>query len=168
MPRARFRVAIAAAIVAASMGLGYVQTFPPGVPRWWGVLPYPVIFPAFMIGSRWPLIVALIPIGLIAAVSTLPVVFGSRRIRWWSVGSMLALLALAWTWLGLGFGFAMEYQAPGYAVFCAVAQACFTLSFVFIYIRNRRSPGFVTKAVFHGLACLWLASYAFPYMGELP
>lgn len=63
---------------------------------------------------------------------------------------------------------AQAYQSITYVAFCGLVQLLFTLTFLRVVMWNRRRQTFASAAAVHGLTSLWLASYAFPYYGELP
>jgi hypothetical protein len=165
-----WRLAVATVLLMMVAIVGYVQTFVPAIPQVWGVIPFTVLAPLWL---GWPLTqihgaFALWPLMVVSAVALLPVVVGACRIRWWSILPLVGLQAVAGWWFIRGVRYGVEYQSVSYVLFCGAVQVLVNGAFVFLVVRSRRRPSFRSVAGLHGLACIWLASYAFPYMGELP
>ena len=68
----------------------------------------------------------------------------------------------------MGWDYARKYQDYGYALFCLVASALMLVGCVALVWKGRMHPSFRSSLVAHIAVFAWLASYAFPYMGETP
>lgn len=136
-----------------------------GYPRPWSPLPITVVFPAFMTGS---IILAPLPLALAWAIWTAPLIGADRKVRWWSICGYAVLVALSALWYFGGWSYGLEYQGKSYVVAVSTINAISTIALTGLLILNRLRAGFPTNLAFHVLVGCWLASYAFPYLGELP
>jgi hypothetical protein len=158
----RWRVLLAGLIPAATLGVAVVTTFLPGVPRWWGPLPVTVVFPIFLLQS---FVLGFVPIVLVALLLATPVLLGRTRVPLWTALPVAGLVLLAWYWFARGVEYGFKYQGTTYVAVCGSLQIAAT---VFLAWISTRKPRFAVVFAWHLLAAVWLASYAFPYYGELP
>jgi hypothetical protein len=156
---------LALGTVGITVALGYATTVLPGVPRWWGPLPLTVVIPYFMTGTPF---LAFLPLVGAALILSTPALARARRVTWWSTVPVALTVGLAWFWFASGILFGLQYEGANYVVTCGAFQGIFTIAFVVIWEMSRRTRSFGLAATWHIIVSLWLASYAFPYMGELP
>lgn len=156
---------LSASVLVMAGVVGSLQAFMTGVPKPWAVLPLTVVIPVFIIGVR---ALALLPLLLLVAVKIHPIALGHTRLRWWSWASVLAINALAWFGFVYSGSFAWKYHGELYVIVCGIALLAFTIAMFLVWRRNRQRPTFASVFAFHAIEAVWLASYAFPYLGELP
>jgi hypothetical protein len=159
-----WRLLLGAAIVVSTLGLAIVVTLLPGVPRWWGPLPLTVVVPFFIVGP----VLAFVPVLVLALGLSVPLLLARVRVPWWTTIPILGIAAISWFYFVCGIGYGVEYQGPAYVVACGAIQSACTGGLAVLWVLNRRRRSYALVAVWHALAALWLASYAFPYYGELP
>lgn len=136
-----------------------------GTPEVWAPFPLTVILPLFITGSR---ILAVIPLAILSFVITLPVLAGNTRLRWYSWSAPLIVASFSWLNLFLGSSYSWGYHGVAYTLTCVAANFAFSGALAVLWIKLRRGPSFVLVEVFHAALSLWLATYAFAYLGELP
>ena len=163
VPALRWRLCLAGSMVALTAAVAYTTTVLPGVPRWWGPLPLTVVIPYFILGGLH----ALIPMTVSASLLFLPVALGCVRIPWWSAVPMLVAIALAWFHLTLRYADGLRSQGMAYVATCALMESAFCGALVVLLAMSTRRRFWIV-VFWHFLAAIWLASYAFPYYGELP
>lgn len=164
-PRLEVRLALAFVIIAATLLVGWFTTMVPSIPVWWGPLPLPVVFPLFITENRG---LAMVPIFITAALLMIPVILGRVQIPWATTVPVAALMALAMLSSTSSISFALQYHGSFYVVVSLSIHLAMNASLIAIWIHNRRRQRYVFVVLWHMLASLWLASYAFPYYGELP
>jgi FtsH-binding integral membrane protein len=113
-------------------------------------------------------IMSVLPVMAVAALLGLPLLFGARRVRLETGIPVVLVMLLSGAWYIFGFRYAVRYQALDYAVACTVITLGWSVTLVLLWRSTVRSPSQVRTAAFHAVASVWIASYAFPWMGELP
>jgi hypothetical protein len=79
------------------------------------------------------------------------------------VTTLLSTIVFATSWK-LGFA----YQGVTHTVTCAIASAVMLAGCGLLLGRLRKHPSFEGSLALHTLLFAWIASYAFPYLGETP
>lgn len=77
-------------------------------------------------------------------------------------------MGLSISYFVASWDYGLRYQGMTYNVVCALVSALFVVSCALVLWRARRHPSFDKSLLLHTLVFAWLASYAFPYLGELP
>jgi hypothetical protein len=110
----------------------------------------------------------------IAAACALPILTSIATIRAQRRPSLSTLIVaglmilLAWIYFVRGVGFALQYQGIAYVAVCGVVDLIATGALISLGLKLRSRGSFLGLFAFHAILCLWVATYAFPYMGELP
>lgn len=164
-PHRQWRIAAAALMIAATIAVAWFTAMVPGYPHWWGPLPLTVLIPYFMTENA---ILALVPVVGAAALMALPVLLGRTRIPLWTSLPVLGAMVFAWCYFAAGISYGRKYQSDGYVAACGSIQAVVTIILAGLWVADYRRRGFLLVLIWHLLVSVWLASYAFPYYGELP
>jgi hypothetical protein len=136
-----------------------------GYPRPWAPLPLTIVIPAFVWGNE---ALAPLPLAIFAGLWLAPVSWTRRRIRWWSIAATAALIVLSALWLIAGWSYGVKYEGRAYTLAVTlIGVLCMGLLSALL-ILNCLRPSLMTNLIFHLAVGCWLASYAFPYLGELP
>jgi hypothetical protein len=80
----------------------------------------------------------------------------------------VAVTILSGTWIVAGWHYGLEYEGLEYTASCALFSVALSSLSAFALWRARTAPSFSSALVFQTLLFLWLASYALPYLGEIP
>jgi len=76
---------------------------------------------------------------------------------------------LSAVWFIFGWKFGLEYQGAHYTrVVCTISGLWIAGLGALLLRYKRTDPSFAANLVVHWLLFVWLAWYAFPYLGELP
>lgn len=164
-PQLRWRLACAGVTIAATVAVAWFTTMIPGVARWWGPLPLTFVIPYFITENP---VLAIVPITLAAFLLSIPLLLGCVRVPWWIAIPVLGIVVLAWYYFAIGVSYGLEYQGGAYVAVCVSIQVGVTLALAGLWIADRRRQSYIFVFLWHLLASVWLASYAFPYYGELP
>jgi hypothetical protein len=78
---------------------------------------------------------------------------------------LTTVLSIAWF---IGWSFGVKYQGGGYTLLCALLSAIFMFGTILIAWRGRKAPSFLGSLSFDTVLFGWLATYALPYLGEMP
>jgi hypothetical protein len=78
-----------------------------------------------------------------------------------SVAAVAAYFALSWS-------YGLRYQGDVITLGLAYLNAVTVVGLLIVAVRNRFNPTFLSSFVFTWWLVLWLSTYAFPYLGELP
>ena len=114
----------------------------------------------------------------IVAVAVVPTLFciwyvplllqGSPSTPLRSVILLLSAIALSAMWLVFGYTYGIQYQGWAYVTTVSTTSiGCWGTVGALAYCA-RRHPTLRRSLLFHGALFVWLAWYAFPYLGELP
>ena len=77
------------------------------------------------------------------------------------------ILAGSVYWYASSWNYGIKWQGYGYTVGCAVMSAALGLCCAFLAWTARTSAGPIRSVSAHTLLFVWIATYAFAYMGEL-
>jgi hypothetical protein len=127
-------------------------------------LPGLVVIPTFLLGVPAVFLPSLLFFlcnpGLFSGEENLP-----KRTVW----VFIASVGLTPIWFVLGWKFGLQYQGPKYTyAVCAINGVwILALATLFVICQMRRAT-FAWNVMLHWLVLLWLAWFAFPYLGELP
>jgi hypothetical protein len=150
-----------------------------GVPVLWSPLPLLVVLPGFFASGlpinhpgfpfHYEVLAALasIPISMAYLVwSAFPVSASRIPIRSVILFALVVLLSLVFFFGSWSYG--VTYQ--GFFHTCAIAtiNGAFVLAIALVLSFHKRSPTYALSLAFHWLLFLWLAWFAFPWLGELP
>ncbi len=165
----QLRALLFIATVVSNGAVGYAVTFLPGVPRWWGPMPMPTMYFALVwYGEPEQRLLSVLPVMGVAALLGLPLLFGFRRVRLETGLPVLLAMLASGAWYVFGCVHGVFYGGLGFVVACSIVTLCANASLVVLWWSTVRSPSQFRTAGFHAIASLWLASYAFPWFGELP
>jgi hypothetical protein len=64
--------------------------------------------------------------------------------------------------------YALTYHGPKYIAFAIAGNVTLAMISAMLALRFRRCQGTTVGTLFHATLFLWIASYAFPYLGEYP
>jgi hypothetical protein len=78
------------------------------------------------------------------------------------------MAALSTASFAIGWDYGIRYQGLTYTITCVVASTAMLACCAFILWRARKRASFSGSVLLHTLTFVWLASYAFPYLGETP
>ena len=164
----QLRALVSIATVVLTGAVGYAVTYLPGVPRWWGPMPMPTAYFALVwYGEPEQRLLSVLPVMGVAALLGLPLLFGLRRVRLETgVPVLLAILASG-AWYILGCIHGVFHRNLGFVVACSIVTLCADGALVTLWWSTLRSPSQIRTALFHAIASLWLASYAFPLWAEV-
>jgi hypothetical protein len=72
-------------------------------------------------------------------------------------------------WFVGGWRWGLQYQGIQHLRFVCIANIAWVLLLGFVFVSNwKSSPSFKRSLFLHWILFVWLAWYAFPYVGELP
>jgi len=81
----------------------------------------------------------------------------------------VALVILNATWFIAGWKFGLEFQGVHYTRLVCAINVLWVATLAGLLLRYRKAnASFASNLVVHWLLFVWLAWYAFPYLGELP
>jgi hypothetical protein len=127
-------------------------------------MPLTVLVPALMLEGG---LLGIVPVTVAAVLLTVPLVIGRTRVPIGTVVPILGALSLAWLWFLVRLPAGLKEQGGGYVLVCGIVQSAFTVGLLVVWLANRNRSRFSAVVVWHFLASVWLASYAFPYFGEV-
>jgi hypothetical protein len=163
-PDPAWRALWIAATLLATVAAAYLTTFLPGIPVWWAPMPLTVLIPALILESTT---LAVVPIVAASVVLALPIALGRSRIPLWTAIPVLVISMVAWLWYLIRIPSALENQGIAYTVICWSLHGAFAAGMTTVWLLNLRRKRFTLLVAWHFLASIWLATYAFPYFGEL-
>ena len=149
-----------------------------GMPAIWSPMPLLVVIPSFLIGATPIRRVADLPFGdlIFSALAAAPITIAYFA---WSIGPVatskipvrsVVLLALTavFTLVSLFVGWKAGVRSQGLTHTIAVAVVNFLLAAAtfFALVIHSKSPSYGLSLCFHGTLFLWLAWFAFPWLGE--
>jgi hypothetical protein len=173
MMRIKFIVSAALVLLAGAVSIYH------GAPALWSPLPLLVVLTGFAL-SELPInrpdfpfreltlsLLASIPItAAYFAWSALPVAASRIPARSVVLLTLVAMLSLVF-FLG-SWSYGVTYQGLFHTIAVATINGAFVLVAVLVVVLHRRSPTYTLSLVFHWALFLWLAWFAFPWLGELP
>lgn len=162
-PHPAIRHLLSIGMTMLTLAVASFEAFVPGTPQPWAVMPLTVILPAFVL---WP--IGFLVLIAVAYALAYPIRRGVEEISNKQSSFAYGMLALAWCWMIFGARYAVRYQGVPYLVTCVLAQAAFTGLILCAERINAKRRDFASASVYQLIVSIWLASYAFPYMGELP
>jgi len=150
-----------------------------GVPTVWSPFPFLTVIPAFMVASTpinqpdfafrslaLPVLAAAPIAATFVAWSVRPVAKSKVPIPSLLLFGLVCVLSLV-AFIG-GWGYGIQYQGFTYTVILAAINVILAVSVAAILLRHRAAPSQRRSLAFHGMLFLWLAWFAFPWLGELP
>jgi hypothetical protein len=143
-----------------SLGLFGITTLPWGSPD-----PVPLLFLAYLGMPRLMVAVSLV-VGF--WLWNLQLFGGATGVPLRSVVSFFVATALSMAYFFRWWSYGVAYQGGRYTAVCFVLSLILNLCCGLSLWRTRRTPSFVGSLLSHTLLFAWLASYAFPYLGETP
>ena len=81
---------------------------------------------------------------------------------------LYASAVLSLTWFALNWQYGVRWQGLFFTVSCLVLSIVFVVVSALLMWRARTAPSFVSSLITHTVLFAWLASYAFPLLGETP
>jgi hypothetical protein len=134
-----------------------------GEPRPLSPMPLLVVVPAFLVHVG----AVLVPVALFFAWN--PSLFRGQqtvpRRTYWLLG-ITALLNVAW--FAGGWKWGVEFEGIRYVRIVGIANIIWTTFLVSLFAAFRSRASFKKNLFLHWMLFVWLAWYAFPYLGELP
>jgi hypothetical protein len=158
-----WRIAWGALIVVATLVVTWLNTVGPGT-EWWSPLSLIVVIGALVTES---MVLAYFPILVAAALLSIPPALGRVRIPWWTAAPILGAIVLGWCYFANGISLGVRFQGMPFVVGWGSIQAAITIALVGLCLANIRYPNYILVLIWHMLASVWLANYAFPVYGEL-
>jgi hypothetical protein len=165
LPMQSLVATLAAGGLVALVAAQAVGLFGRDIPSEFTPLPLWLVFLQWCGASALPTVIALAAIfwlwcpSLFQGASAVP----NRSYALWFV---VATLSAIWS-LG-GWHYGVRYEGLEYTAFCTLFSVALLCLSAFALWRARTVPSFSNALVFQTLLFLWLASDAFPYLGELP
>jgi len=161
---------VGAALIVALVGALSASA---GTPTLFRPLSLLVAVPALIIASMVPLslpflvVLASLPVAFAFLAWVMPWAAGSRLPRRSMIllacGIFLTFLHFAASWrLGT------RYQGQGHTIGVALVDAAWIVALLLLLQWERGAPSFGKRLLFHGALFAWLASYALPWLGEMP
>lgn len=148
-------------LIPAAVGL-----FIPGAPSALGPLPAITVTPAFFLPS--PAIAVAVP-ALLFFVWNPGLFRGESRVPTRSYWLLAVATVLSVIWFVTGWKYGLRYQGARYVYeVCAANIAGLSLLAIVFSRYGKSKPSFGLNLALHWLLFVWLAWYAFPYLGELP
>ena len=134
-----------------------------GEPRPLSPMPMLVMVPAFVVRVG----AVLVPIALFFAWN--PSLFRGRdtipKRTYWLLGITI-LLNVAWFVSGWKWG--VQFEGIRYVKIVGIVNAAWSVLLVALFVAFRNHGSFKKNLFLHWMLFVWLAWYAFPYLGELP
>ncbi len=133
-------------------------------------MPALTIIPAFAIATLGinPRLAVLLPPLLFLAWNP-GLLNGSKSAPKRSYGLLLILIALDVAWFVYGWRLGLEYEGAQYTHAVAYVNLMWVVPLGALASFERRgTPSFAKNLALHCAIFVWLAWYAFPYLGELP
>jgi len=123
---------------------------------------------SFILGAIAVLSVPGAPIafGLIFVVWSSQLLRGRARVPKRTLFLWVATLILSTAWFCVGWEVGREFQGNKYLAMCALASCGFALAVGCALLINLRRPSFLLSLGAHFLLFAWIATYAFPWIGE--
>ena len=134
-----------------------------GEPRPLSPMPMLVVIPAFLfrVGA------VLVPIAFFFAWN--PTLFRGQEIMpkrtYWLLGISILLNA---AWFAGGWKWGVQFEGIRYVRIVGIVNAAWAALLVGLFAAFRKSGSFNKNLFLHWMLFVWLAWYAFPYLGELP
>lgn len=97
-----------------------------------------------------------------------PLLSKRRRPTFWSLLPSLTVIALATAYFLYGASFGVQYQGPSYVVTCGLAGVIAIVLLAGSWIAARRNASYFYSFLHFVILVIWMNSFAFAYMGELP
>ena len=148
--------------------LAWIGCFSSGMPTLTCPMPAITVIPAFFLASFLPYRLAILVPALLF-VSWNPGLFrGDTQVpkRSWFLLSVLNVLSVAYFVRSWKYG--TQYQGREYTVAICTINVVWLVGLWAILYRSARGSSFKANLFFHSVVFVWLAWYAFPYLGELP
>ena len=142
-------------------------TLSQGVPKIYAPFNLLVVLPLFVLGrGTYFLVFAIVPVFF--CLWCWPILRHGARLPTRSIVLLILTVVLSAISLIFGFRYGVEYQGVGHVIgVAAINVICWVLLGVLALIARRR-PSILHNLGFHAALFAWLASYAYPYLGELP
>ena len=164
IPTHRTLTVLAALSLVAPATLGLFFT---GAPTIFCPFPTLTILPAFVLSGLAPLVVAIPTLLFIAWNSALFRGAPTAPLRSYILFGVLAALSVVY-FIG-SWSYGLRYQGRKYTEAITLVNAIWIALLTVLFIVSRvRKPSFALNLTVHWLLFVWLAWYAFPYLGELP
>jgi hypothetical protein len=129
--------------------------------------PYPLPWVVLvMVGIPIPLV--SLAVGALFLVATRGVSEDRPRLSRGASLWFAATVAASAVWFVAGWRFGIGYQGRRHVLTCVGIGAVATLALLGLLAVNRSRPSPKSAVLFHFVLFCWLASYTFPYLGELP
>ena len=71
-------------------------------------------------------------------------------------------------WYVIGWNFSVHVEGMPYVATCFVLSCAMLLGCALLALRAREKPNYLVNLSAHALLFVWLATYAFPYLGATP
>lgn len=124
-----------------------------------------LVFPVFM--GFPPLIVVVIFV--VAFLLWRPALFsGEARIPTRTLVLLAAVAVLSAVFYVSGWSYGIKYQGALNTGVCLALSVLLLVGCIVAAWRGRKRPSFPTSLALHSILFVWVASYAFPYLGEAP
>lgn len=134
-----------------------------GAPKPLSPMPVLVVAPAFVVGIG----AILVPVILFFAWN--PSLFRGRETvpkrTYWLIGVIVTLNV---AWFASGWKWGVQFQGIRYVRIVGVANIIWATLLVSLFAAFRTRASFTRNLLLHWMLFVWLAWYAFPYLGELP
>jgi hypothetical protein len=109
---------------------------------------------------------AVAAVGLFCLNSGLFVGTSETPERNWYIYFVIAIVSLILYWSGLSSG--QKYQGRDTVLACFALNIAFVVVIPILFWQAARAPSFGRALAAHTAFSLWLVTYAFPYLGEMP
>ncbi len=143
----------------------------PGRPKIYAPLP---LLPVFVLMNTEPLLddacylAAILFIPGLFSLWCLPIIRGDGRLPLRSIVLFVGVALLSVLWLTGGYSYGIQYEGAEYTLGIIVVNGIWLAAVTSLLIFARRRLSWVHGLAFHTALFAWLASSAFPWLGELP
>lgn len=159
-PHPALRILMCIGMTILTSGVAWFEVYVPDTPKPWAVMPFWVFLSILKYDAKGFLFFVAVACAL-----TYPILRGSERISGLRFVFTYAMLVFAWFWMMSLSKYAIQYQGLTYFVTCVLAQAAFTGLILYAEKINEKRRDFASASVYQLIVSIWLASYAFPFMG---
>jgi phosphatidylserine synthase len=131
------------------------------------VAPYPILL-VFLAFEGMPLPIVLAAFLAFFWLWSVQLFRGKPGVPRRTVILMVITAGLSIAYFVTSWDYGLRYQGMTYNVVCALASALLLVGCALVFWRARKHASFGKSLLLHTLLFAWLASYAFPYLGETP
>jgi len=134
-------------------------------PNIFSPMSFPLVVCALYIPVHPYITIILIPI-IGFWLSMVPILRGNLNFSYIQFFVILFIGGLNIVWIFYGFDWGLKYQGLYHVVIVSIFNCSIFISLLSCYFVFRKNPSFGRKTFLNGMIWIWLAWYAFPYLGE--